>query len=263
MKLSVPAGLYALQNNIVQFGYFRINSLSFSVLLQLKILTTALGARFLLQRPLNGKKWLALVLLTVGVILVQLPPESALKNSARHGLLSEFVGTLAMLGAAFTSGFAAIYMEALNKGLRIGFFTSAYNQQALKLKQKTPPSIAVQSLLLSAVCFVITGIVAWQDVSIMRGEAAAAGLGKNEINAFRGLLNHGVLMLTSMSAVAGLCVALVLRYADNLLKAFATAVSFILTAGGCALLMPQSQTLGWTCWTGTALVTAAILLYSI
>lgn len=106
-KLAVPCILYTIQNNLLFIALSHLNAATFQVgrhywgglmtccvlfhfihslihssihscihsipqvTYQLKILTTALFSVFLLNRSLNAIKWIALVILTVGVALVQ------------------------------------------------------------------------------------------------------------------------------------------------------------------------------------------------
>jgi UDP-sugar transporter A1/2/3 len=265
MRLSIPAALYALQNNLVQFAYFRVNSLSFTVLLQLKILTTALSARLFLRKPLSRRKWLALLLLTIGVVLVQLPPESvrrAALAAGTHSLWDELIGSGALLGAAVTSGFASIYLEALNKGL---IFAKGTGKRGAG-KKIEPPSIALQSFLLSVLCLLFASTVAVQDV---RNGLLAVELqnGKQSSSwipvALQGIHNPYIILQMTLQALAGIFVGLVIRYADNLLKGFATAVSFILTAVGAALMMQTFSKIEPSCWMGTVFVAASIALYAV
>ncbi|VDM69178.1 unnamed protein product [Strongylus vulgaris] len=69
--VAVPAVLYVIQNNLLFLALSKLDAATYQVTYQLKILTTALFSVTILGRSLNRLKWLALVLLTVGVALVQ------------------------------------------------------------------------------------------------------------------------------------------------------------------------------------------------
>jgi UDP-sugar transporter A1/2/3 len=89
-KLAIPALLYTLQNSLQYIAVSNLDAVHFQILYQLKvrlrfhsckgalaknsqILTTALFSAVMLRKSLSGKKWISLVLLTIGVAIVQLP----------------------------------------------------------------------------------------------------------------------------------------------------------------------------------------------
>ncbi|EYC09736.1 hypothetical protein Y032_0059g3019 [Ancylostoma ceylanicum] len=71
LKVAVPAVLYVIQNNLLFLALSKLDAATYQVTYQLKILTTALFSVTMLGRSLNRLKWLALILLTGGVALVQ------------------------------------------------------------------------------------------------------------------------------------------------------------------------------------------------
>ena len=71
VKLVVPAAVYAFQNNILYEALTYLDSVTYQVTYQLKILTTALFSVLVLGRALQPRQWVALVMLTVGVTIVQ------------------------------------------------------------------------------------------------------------------------------------------------------------------------------------------------
>ena len=71
VKLVVPAAIYAFQNNILYQALTYLDSVTYQVTYQLKILTTALFSVLVLHRALHPRQWVALVMLTVGVTIVQ------------------------------------------------------------------------------------------------------------------------------------------------------------------------------------------------
>ena len=70
-KLVVPAAIYAFQNNILYQALTYLDAVTYQVTYQLKILTTALFSVLVLRRALHPRQWVALVMLTVGVTIVQ------------------------------------------------------------------------------------------------------------------------------------------------------------------------------------------------
>ncbi|KKZ60917.1 hypothetical protein EMCG_00678 [[Emmonsia] crescens] len=72
-KLAVPAGLYTLSNSLVYIGLSNLEAATFQVTYQLKLATAAIFGATLLRRSLSLGKWMALLLLVVGVFIVQLP----------------------------------------------------------------------------------------------------------------------------------------------------------------------------------------------
>lgn len=71
-QVAVPAGLYAVQNNLLYLALSNLDPATYQVLYQLKVMTTALFSVLLLGKRLRNTQWLSLVMLMAGVCLVQL-----------------------------------------------------------------------------------------------------------------------------------------------------------------------------------------------
>jgi len=136
-KLSIPALLYVLQNNLQYIAVSNLDVPTFQVTNQMKILTTAGFSVLLLRRRLNAWKWASLALLAVGVGVVQMqssshspskspvPIELPTEELAGRGdptdpalttSLHPLTGFLAVFAACFTSGLAGVYFEMVLKG---------------------------------------------------------------------------------------------------------------------------------------------------
>jgi UDP-sugar transporter A1/2/3 len=137
-KLSIPALLYVLQNNLQYIAVSNLDVPTFQVTNQMKILTTAGFSVLLLHRKLSKRKWASLALLAVGVGIVQIQTSIASQETSPTVLPSSNVysqdgdtvdpalpsastlrpltGFLAVSAACFTSGLAGVYFEMVLKG---------------------------------------------------------------------------------------------------------------------------------------------------
>lgn len=71
-KLSIPAILYVVQNNLQYVAASNLDVATFQVTYQMKILTTAFFSVIMLGKRLSSMKWISLLLLAVGVGIVQI-----------------------------------------------------------------------------------------------------------------------------------------------------------------------------------------------
>lgn len=229
-KLLVPAVLYTLQNNLQFVAASNLDAATFQVTYQCKILTTALFAVLLLRQSLSGLKWLSLLLLTIGVAFVQIP--SSTSTNAHQG--SYALGILAVAIACICSGFAGVYFEKMLK-------TSS---------SSTSTSLWVRNIQLSVGCLAIalTGTLMWDGRAI-----AQRGF-------FQGYRPITILTIC-IQAAGGLIVALVIKYADNILKGFATSLSIILSTTVSVFVFDFVITIYFLI--GAALVFTATYMYSI
>jgi len=199
LKVSVPSLLYTVQNNLMFFSLLKLSAAVQQVTYQLKILTTALLSVTMLGKVLDASKWSALFILLIGVVLVQWPTSST--SSGGFGLdfqADALLGFGAVLVACFTSGFASVYLE--------------------KLLKQTDASIWMRNVQLGLFGSAMAFVVAFsQD-----GDKIRAG-GFMQGYSFR------VLCVILTNALGGLLCAAVLKYADNILRCFSTALSIILT----------------------------------
>ena len=220
LKLAVPAILYTVQNNLQYLAVSKLDAATFQVTYQLKIITTAVFSVILLNRKLTRLKWVALILLTFGIALVQLPvsngPSSSSGDLERSG--NDFiVGLIAVLCSCCLSGLAGVYFEKILKKpassalpIHMGSAAAvpAYNASLWERNIQ----LAAFSILLA-----LAGAYS-QDGNAIRDQGAFAG--------FSGL----VWTVICTQALGGLIVAVVVKYADNILKGFATSLSIILSS---------------------------------
>ena len=250
LKLCVPSLLYTVQNNLLYLALTNLDAATYQVCYQLKILTTALFSAILLQRRFSGTKWVSLFVLTVGVAIVQVSgsgdqhnhqdnenhqnahvamEEEDNSSSSSNAQQNRFVGLIAVLCAACTSGFSGVYFEKILKGSRTSLW--------IRNVQMGLPSV----------------FIAYLTVYLKDGpQVRESGF----------WIGYSTLVWTvvTVQAVGGLIVATVVKYADNVLKVFATSFSIVVSCIISAFLFDFHPTRSFL--VGASLVVTATVMYS-
>ena len=220
MKLLVPAVLFTVQNYLLFIALSHLDAVTFQMLSQSKLISAAIFSVIMLDKRLLPIQWGALVLLTFGVFLSQYGTST---SSAKAGHLinknkgdggSLILGAGACILSGISSSFAGVYFE--------------------KVVKSTPPSLAVRNIHLSlfaiplaAVSMVVLDVIPrWFDGAAPADGAAPVMPPFEFWRGYSGL----VYWLVLVHAIGGLLVAVVVKYADNILKGFATAIA-IVTSG--------------------------------
>jgi hypothetical protein len=109
-KLSLPAILYLLQNNLLYFALSHLRATPYKVTYNLKILTGAFFSVTMLGQRLGPRKWGALGVLMMGVSIVQLMKHENMgsKVAESNEPDRQFIGFCAVFAAAVTSGFCGV-----------------------------------------------------------------------------------------------------------------------------------------------------------
>ena len=251
-KMAIPAMLYTLQNSLQYVGLSNLDAVTFQVTYQLKILTTALFSVTLLGRSLGLRRWLSLLLLTIGIAIVQIPTKAreapvlsmkdlkdgvafhsprsiwnlkALGNvaagqlskrsatyegidedfAAAHPQINATVGLIAVAIACVLSGMAGVYFEKILKDAK---------------GDARSTSVWVRNVQLS---FYSLWPALFIGVFFIDGEHIA------KTGFFTGY-SPVVWLAITFQAMGGVIVALVVKYADNILKNFATSISIIVSS---------------------------------
>ncbi|KAI0086165.1 nucleotide-sugar transporter-domain-containing protein [Irpex rosettiformis] len=201
-KLAIPAILYVIQNNLQFVAVSNLEAATFQVTYQMKILTTAAFSVVLLRKKLSPVKWLALLLLAVGVGIVQIQSGGHKTPTAQD--MNAFKGFMAVTAACFTSGLAGVYFEMVLKN--------------------SPGDLWVRNVQLSL--FSLLPALAPIVFSSQTGSNPTTGLISSSIFA-----NFGVSAWATVltQVLGGLLTALVIKYADNILKGFATSLSIVIS----------------------------------
>ncbi|KAK1898570.1 UDP-galactose translocator [Dissostichus eleginoides] len=199
LKLAVPSLIYTLQNNLQYIAISNLPAATFQVTYQLKILTTALFSVMMLRKSLSRVQWVSLLLLFAGVAVVQVQQEGKKEESVSDGANQNYtVGLVAVVISCLSSGFAGVYFEKILKG--------------------SSASVWMRNVQLG-VFGIALGMLGlwWND-----GDAIA------ERGFFFGYTGM-VWCVIFNQAFGGLLVAVVVKYADNILKGFATSFSIIVS----------------------------------
>jgi solute carrier family 35 (UDP-sugar transporter), member A1/2/3 len=222
LKLAIPA---ALQNNLIYVALANLEATTFQVGYQMKVITTALLSMCLLNRRLSSTKWAAIVALAVGIVLTQLKSGDDAVSSHRHQ--NTAVGLSAVVTCGCSSALAGVYFEKILKG--------------------TPSSVWMRNAQLAffSILFGMLGVL----------------FDSFPLSGFFDGYTSLIWVIIAVQALGGLIVAVVVKYADNILKGFATALS-IVVCGFCSNLLFGFEPTDLFFF-GSAVVMAATMLYSL
>ncbi|CEF70798.1 UDP-galactose translocator [Strongyloides ratti] len=263
LKTAVPALIYSVQNMLLYHAVSHLEAATFMVTYQLKILTTAIFTVVILRRKLSVLQWISLLVLFSGVVIVQYDVKfsSSKKNVAPINVtttaspleittekLEEFISSTivtlpkeeryqnSVLGLTFVitacvlSGFAGIYLEKMLKYSKVSLWTRNIQLATLSLP------------LLFAITMIKDGDKVMKD-GFMQG------------------FDLLVWITVLINAVGGLIVAVVIKYADNILKGFATSVAIIVSTIASIYLFNFIPS--YIFIIGAALVILAVIVYSV
>ncbi|KAG9097568.1 hypothetical protein FRC06_007419 [Ceratobasidium sp. 370] len=254
-KLSIPAILYVIQNNLQFVAASNLDVATFQVTYQMKILTTAAFSVMLLRKRLSRPKWAALFFLAVGVGIVQIQSTAPTKEVAaahvdpvaeaaaeqahkvvdqvKH-VMNPLKGFAAVSAACITSGLAGVYFEMVLKGSQADLWVR--NVQ-----------LSLFSLLPALVPIVFNNAGTSTD-----GRSFPFSLFAN----FSGWAWATVLT----QVFGGLITAVVIKYSDNIMKGFATSLSIVLSFLASVALFDFRITLAFII--GSTTVLAATWMYN-
>ena len=206
-----------------------LDAATFQVTYQIKILTTAGFSVLLLHKSLNLGKWVSLLLLAVGVGIVQVQSVGGVGREVTANLMNPAAGFLAVLIACCTSGLAGVYFEMVLK-----------NSQT---------DLWIRNIQLSLFSLIPAALPIIYDLS-------RAEHGLDLFHNFGGWAWSTVWI----QVLGGLITALVIKYADNILKGFATSLSIIISCLASVALFNFPLT--FTFALGASVVLAATWMYS-
>jgi len=229
LTMLVPAALYLAMNILGFVALGRIDAGTFTVIAQMKVLSTALFSVALLGKQLSSRKWQALVLMTAGVTLItyeSLPKANQLGDERDRALRSYLIGVCAVGIEVLLSGFVSIYFEKVLKSRSEVYSVWDRNFQ-----------LAFWSILIYTPIMMYEN--GWKPFSGWTAMATVCAL---------------------VGSVGGLLVALTLKYADAILKTLATTLAVVLTTTLNAAFLEGQFTV--PICTGALVVVTAVLNYN-
>jgi len=237
LLMGVPALCYCLQNVLFFVALSNLSATSYQLWSQSKTLFTALFFVTYLGQVLRRQQWLALMLLTAGVGLVQFyeaggaAAATAAATAGAGGLSSAvLVGVAAVLASSLLSGFANVYFEKV-------------------VKTRPKVSIWMRNVQLGLFSLPQAASLVAADAPIIAQHGALVGFTS---------LAWSVVIL---KALGGLLVGAVVKYADNVLKTYATAIAIILTCVVSCVMSATAPSFGFL--QGMAMVIASIFMYNL
>eukprot|EP00571_Detonula_confervacea_P017432 CAMPEP_0172301992 /NCGR_PEP_ID=MMETSP1058-20130122/3773_1 /TAXON_ID=83371 /ORGANISM="Detonula confervacea, Strain CCMP 353" /LENGTH=408 /DNA_ID=CAMNT_0013012315 /DNA_START=85 /DNA_END=1311 /DNA_ORIENTATION=- len=253
--MAVPATLYSIQMTLEYVALGNIDAAVFSVLVQTKLLATAGCAVLILGKRIKKVQLISLILLTVGVMLCNMKNVGNAESEKEDTVVGDSKkGIMATLGIAACSGFASVYTEKVIKAKRS--INSGSNAQLPSQQQQVKDQpvkenygLAYTQVQLAVVSLIIMGFYC---MVMELDEIMEKGL-------WYGFTGPAFISIF-VSAIGGLIVAAVLKFADAVLKGYATAISVVLT--GVLSMVLFGTHLNTLYFLGIGNVVCAVFLYS-
>lgn len=154
----------------------------------------------MLRKTLTRIQWVSLIVLFVGISIVQLQPDSSSSQGNNDSMRQQrpLLGLFAVFVSCLMSGFAGVYFEKILKGTK----------QSIWLRN-------IQLGFLGAIMGLIT-------MEIKEGD-------RLRTQGFFHGYDSMVWLVIILQSLGGLLVAVVVKYADNILKGFAASSAIVVS----------------------------------
>lgn len=257
-KLAIPAMLYTLQNSLQYVAVSNLDAATFQVTYQLKILTTALFSVVMLRRSLRLRKWVSLVLLMLGIAVVQIPTNG--EQSADQPLHVEHAKglfwprSLEELRDMGSAAAAQLISRSTKIVADISKRSATYEGIKEDFAMQQPQMNASVGLAAVLLACVLSGLAGVYFEKVLKDSTATASVWIRNVQLsfyslfpalFLGVIfkdgeeiaktgffagyNWVVWAAIVCQATGGVIVALVVNYADNIAKNFATSISIVIS----------------------------------
>jgi solute carrier family 35 (UDP-sugar transporter), member A1/2/3 len=270
LKLGIPAVLYFIQNVCLQLASANLPAAVFQVTYQGKSLIVAMCSVLLLSKKLKRIQWMAIGLMGSGLAIVQLARSKESKQSTMANKDEQLIawGILYTVIAALCSGFAGVYFEKMMKQPTTNQQPTTTASGPIVTVKK--PSMWVRNIQLAGFSMLIglSNILMKMAVTSSSSSPTSAGLAQVHDGVTHSVptahyflkgFTWSVWGMVLNNAVGGLCVAMVIKYADNILKGFACAIATIWAAIAAVPLF--GFTLKPVFLVGMLVVLVSVLLY--
>lgn len=191
----IPSIIYLIHNNVQFATLTYVDTSTYQIMGNLKIVTTGILFRLFLKRRLSRLQWMAIVLLTIGTTTSQI--KGCGETNCDRLFSAQFEGYFLGILSAFLSALAGVYTEFLMK--------------------KNDDSLYWQNIQLYGFGVLFNFLRLWLE----------GGWGK----IWR--LFEGYDMITWLVVLnlgcTGLLVSWIMKYADNIVKVYATSMAMLLT----------------------------------
>ncbi|KAK3987108.1 nucleotide-sugar transporter-domain-containing protein [Cladorrhinum sp. PSN332] len=259
-KLAIPAVLYTFENTLQYVALGNLDPVHFQVLFQLKIITTAVFMVVLLGRTLGIRRWVSLIILTLGVSIVSLPSPDAKEAILNiHDFSDHFFPRSVHELGTFAGGVAEAARELTKRsvtGLVTGLTRRSATYEGIKEDQDPRELIMSYSVGVTAVVVaaLVSGLTGVYFEKVLKDSASPASVWTRNVQLsfyslfpalFVGVIyndgaeiaKHGffdgyngiVWTAIVLQSVSGLLASICINYADNIAKNFATSISIVIS----------------------------------
>jgi UDP-sugar transporter A1/2/3 len=296
LLLLVPGVLYVVQNNLLYFASSVISASETQILMQLKMLTTAIFSTLLLNKRFSWAQWGALTMLACGCALVEassMDRESEEEATEELETLETSSSSAAGGGGGGAGGASLTAAEAASTAAataspaeptRVVEAPAGGHGHARVLSEaaaSTPAFFGVAAALTASTTSGLAGVsierllkskgsmwvrnthLAFWSVLIALVVLVSQERGRSALAGGVPTLLHGftpyVWFTVLLGSAGGILVAVVLKYLDSIVKNFAAAASIVL----CAVINVSLSTapVDPTFVLGTLLVVVAVVVY--
>lgn len=204
----IPSLLYCFYNNLAFINLSHYDPTSYYILLQFRVVLTALLFQFLFKKKLTYFQWVSLAILTLGCII---------KNFDAASTQSK--GDTTLWSQIFN-----IYFLSINFQNFCSCLAGTYNEYLLKTKGSNV------DIFLQNVFMYLDSVICNFLILCFKGEVG------NIFDDFSSLADTFVILIIINSAVVGIVTSFFLKNLNSILKTYASALELVITAVVCYIL---------------------------
>ncbi|CAG9785659.1 unnamed protein product [Diatraea saccharalis] len=206
----VPSLLYCFYNNLAFINLSHYDPTSYYVLLQFRVVLTAILFQYLFKKKLTCIQWISLAILTSGCIIKNF---DASRNSTNTN------GDTDTWSQIFN-----IYFLSINFQNFCSCLAGTYNEYLLKSQGATV------DIFLQNVFMYLDSIICNFFILMLKGELSTV------VEDLQSLKDTFVILITINGAIVGIVTSFFLKNLNSILKTYASALELIITAVVCYML---------------------------